>query len=263
MEHIREAIERARNRGRTEPRIPPGSYEANGHEAERGLYTLLDPARLEANRIVAHDDSDPRSKNFHMLRTQVIQAMDAKEWQFLAVISPTARCGRTTTAINLGLSVARQPDRSVLLVDLDLSRTKIATLLGLQCDRGLAGTLAGRTTLAKSVVPLAIGQYRLLVLPSEAATPNSSEWLASRAMSSVLLELRTFYRSSIVIFDLPPLLRSDDAISILPHMDCVLLVTAAGLSTLSELRDCDRYLRESEVVRIVLNRAPRAGIRGR
>src|SRR5215475_10277041 len=104
MEHIRQAIERARNGGGTEhQRIPPGPSDTNGHEPEPGRCTLLDPARLEANRIVAHDDSDPRSKNFHMLRTQVTQAMDAGAWQFLAVVSPTARCGRTATAINLGL----------------------------------------------------------------------------------------------------------------------------------------------------------------
>jgi protein-tyrosine kinase len=58
-----------------------------------------------------------------------------------------------------------------------------------------------------------------------------------------------------VIFDLPPILRSDDAISVLPRMDCALFVTAVGVSTLSEIRICGEYLRSTEVVRIVVNKA--------
>ena len=54
----------------------------------------------------------PRSKAFDMLRTQVLQAMDQHQWQLLAITSPTPGCGKTLTAINLALSIARQADRS-------------------------------------------------------------------------------------------------------------------------------------------------------
>src|SRR5262245_20538829 len=43
----------------------------------------LDWSHLEQHRIVAHNVADPRSKVFDMLRTQVLQAMDQKNWQFL------------------------------------------------------------------------------------------------------------------------------------------------------------------------------------
>ena len=68
---------------------------------------------------MSHDIVDARSKSFDMLRTQVLQSMDLKSWQLLAVTSPTAACGKTTISVNLALSIARQPHRSVLLVDMD------------------------------------------------------------------------------------------------------------------------------------------------
>ena len=67
---------------------------------------------------------------YDMLRTQVLQEMDKKSWQFLAVTSPTAACGKTVTACNLAMSIARLPERSVLLVDLDLRKPMVAEYLG-------------------------------------------------------------------------------------------------------------------------------------
>ncbi|HVX30680.1 MAG TPA: hypothetical protein VHA53_09395, partial [Nitrolancea sp.] len=85
---------------------------------------------------------------------------------------------------------------------------------------------------------------------------NSSEWLTSRPMSNLLDQIRKDCRSSIVIFDLPPILPSDDVISVLPFMDGVLFVTAIGTSTLSEIKECNKHLESADVIRIVVNKAP-------
>ena len=90
----------------------------------------LSADHLEANRIVAHGTSSQNGRYYDMLRTQVLQEMDKKSWQFLAVTSPTAGCGKTVTACNLALSIARLPERSVLLVDLDLRRPTVGKLSG-------------------------------------------------------------------------------------------------------------------------------------
>src|SRR5262249_37765589 len=85
----------------------------------------LDWQHLETRRVIAHNPADPRAKSYDMLRTQVLQSMNQKNWQFLAVTSPTAGCGKTVTAINLALSIARQPERSALLVDLDFQKPQV------------------------------------------------------------------------------------------------------------------------------------------
>ncbi len=216
----------------------------------------LDPAALEARRIVAHDVSDPRSKAFDMLRTQVLQSMDAKEWQILAITSPTPGCGKTLTAINLALSIARQPERSVLLIDLDLRKPQIARRLGIACDTGVLDVLDGQTDLNRALVNARIGRYRLSVLPAEAATFDSSEWMTSRAMDSVIEEVRRDFRGSLVILDLPPMLAGDDVIALLPRIDCVMLVTAVGISSVAEVEECNKFLRSANLVRMVVNKVP-------
>jgi Mrp family chromosome partitioning ATPase len=190
-----------------------------------------------------------------MLRTQVLQAMDQKNWQFLAVTSPTAGCGKTVTAINLALSIARQPERSALLIDLDLQRPAVAKYLGIKCRHGMQGILEGRTTVADAMIRAHVDSCELMVLPAEASTVHSSELIASRTMNSLLQDVRRDFGSRTVILDLPPVLSSDEVIAILPKIDCVLLVTAVGISTLHEIKECNRHLQSAEVVRLVLNKA--------
>ena len=162
-------------------------------------------------RIVSHNKDDLRSRSFDMLRTQVLQSMDNAGWQVLAVTSPTAGCGKTVTACNLALSIARLPERSVLLVDLDMRKPKVADYLGIKRDFGLLSVLHGRQNLLDTIVQVGIEREQFLVLPGE-HTPESSEWMASPAMATLLQTLKREYRSRIVILDLPPILAGDDVL---------------------------------------------------
>jgi len=228
----------------------------SGGSSSQDAKIVLDNRHLEASRIISHDISDPRSKSYDILRTQVLQSMDLNKWQFLAVTSPTASCGKSVTACNLAVSIARQADRSVLLVDLDLRRPEVASALGLKCDKGVLGVLEGRIALADAVIEAYANNYGLMVLPVEVPTSASSEWMTSRNMSKMLLDIKKDYQSYTVIFDMPPMLTSDDVIAILPKMDCVVLVAGVGTTTVSEIEECNGHLHSSELIRLVLNKAP-------
>lgn len=221
----------------------------------------LDRATMAAQRIVSADASDPRSKSFDMLRTQVVQAMAKNDWQTLAITSPTPGCGKTLTAINLALSIARHPERSVVLVDLDLQKPQIARRLGIKSDAGVLGVLEGRLTVQEAVVRVRADRYDMLVLPAEVPTAESSEWMASLAMADMLQAFRDAYPDRTIILDLPPMLVSDDVIAVLPRIDCALLVSAVGTSTLAEIEECTRYLKQTNVVRMVVNKVPEAAMR--
>lgn len=266
MEEIREALERAkasdplaieqrdaRARRRIESRpVRLPTIDAPIQEFE------INTTHLQSKRIIAHDHTEPQSTSFDMLRTQVLQSMDQKDWKILGITSPTPGCGKTVTAINLALSVARQPERSVLLVDLDLRKPQIASCLGLKPDAGVIGVLDGRTTLANSIISARVGGYHLAVLPTEAPTSGSSDRMASRAMTDMLEQIKRDYHSQIVILDLPPVLASDDVLAILPLLDCMLLVAAVGTSTVAQIKESNKHLQASEIVRLVLNKAPAA-----
>ena len=262
MENIRQAIERAKERPEQRSRI---GFEIPRQQLSHGFgkeptEVELDSAHLQSQRMVAHDGKDTCSRPFDMLRTEVLRSMDLKGWRTLAVTSPTPGCGKSLTAINLALSMARQPERQVLLVDLDLRKPQVAGYLGLKCLHGLLGVLEGSATLADTIVRARIGNSRLEVLPT-APTSNASDLIGSSAMAALLDDVSGHGQSRIVIFDLPPLLTGHDVISILPHVDCALLVAAVGTSTVAEIKECNKYLHATEVVRFVLNKVPQASTR--
>lgn len=213
----------------------------------------LNTAHLESMRIVSHSKEDLWARSFDMLRTQVLQAMDDAGWQILAVTSPTGGCGKTVTACNLALSIARLSERSVLLVDLDLRKPKVASYLGINRNFGVLSVLQGRRNLAEATVQATIGGEKILVLPGE-ATQDAAEWMASPTMSTLLQTIKREFRSKIVILDLPPILAGDDALALLPQLQCALMVAEAGSTSLSEIKECSRHLKTTPIVRVVLNK---------
>jgi len=242
----------------TTSRAPAPNSEPISSQASSALRyneTALNWTHLEQHGIVGHNVADPRSKVFDVLRTQVLQAMDQKDWQFLAVTSPTEGCGKTVTAINLALSIARQPGRSAVLVDMDLPRPAVADYLGIKCRQGVQSLLEGRATLADAIIRANVQSCELLILPTEAPTVRSSELIGSRNMDTLLQDIKRNFRSHTVIFDMPPLLQGDEVLATLPRIDAVLLVTAVGVSTLHEIKECNKHLQATEVLRVVLNKS--------
>ena len=259
MENIVQAVERAK--------VSQISSEIDGSRRRVDFNANSDPsgqqtedttvhsAYLLSKRIVTHEGVDQRSRPYDVLRTQVLRSMGLKGWTVLGVTSPTPGCGKTVTAINLALSIARQPDRAVVLVDLDLQKPQIASCLGLRSAAGgVLDLLAGRETLRRVAISVHVGNLRIVVLPTQASR-GSSELMGSREMRAMLQDIRQTYRSHVIIVDLPPILSGDDVIAILPQIDCVLFVAAVGLSKASEVEECNRHLQSSHLVRVVVNKA--------
>ena len=229
--------------------MPAKAVPGYGSEA-----TELNRKSLQAKRIVAYDGADRRSRPYDMLRTQVLQTMDANRWKVLAVTSPTPKCGKTVTAINLAFSITRQPDRSVVLLDLDLQWPRISGYFGLvpQND-GVLGIVEGRASPVNVAVTVRAKDQQMVVFPT-AATRQSAELMCSGAMTGLLEDLKASFQT--VILDLPPILSSDDVIALLPQVDCVLLVAAVGVTKASEIEECIKFLPPGRLTRVVLNKVP-------
>lgn len=261
MENIRQAVERAKARldrqdgpSHKTPSDPVKHRFAPGQQ-EAAPELQLDAVYLQSHRIIAYDGKDPRSRPFDLLRTEILSSMDLKGWKVLAVTSPTSGCGKTLVAVNLALSMARQSECQVCLVDLDLRRPQVATTLGLGSRQGVLDVLEGRAVVDGASVMAKVGTSRLEVMPTMPSS-DPSDLVDSPAMKTFLQDLTGHRRSRIVILDLPPLLGGHDVLSILPQVDCVLLVAAVGTSKLAEIEDCYKYLQTTDVVRFVLNKVP-------
>jgi len=213
----------------------------------------LQAAHLEKHRIVAFDKNHAMSMSFDLLRTLVLQKMEEKGWRTLAVTSPSPAAGKTVVAINLAMSIAQQTNKTAMLVDFDLRRPKVGYYLGIPMQKSLNNLLDGTATLPEVLVNP--DMPRLVVLATKTPVSKSTETLSSKKITELVNELRERYESRIVIFDLPPVLATDDAIALLPKIDCVLLVVANGMSTKEEIENSIRLIPAEILLGTVFNKA--------
>lgn len=261
MEQIRHVIETARQNvhGQGGPdQLTAIADGAPAHEAGDFSYgqtriVRLDPKHLDRHRIVAFNKSNPLSVSFDMLRTQVLNRMEAEGWRTLAVTSPTPGCGKTIVAINLAMSIAHHTGKTAMLADFDLRKPAIAKSLGLPPGKSLNDVLDGGATLAEALVNP--GLHKLVVLPTSKPVPKSAEMLSSRKVESLIQDMRNRYEERIVIFDLPPLLVADDALTVLPRVDCALMVVGNGMVSRAEMEESLHHLHATNLVGTVLNKA--------
>jgi protein-tyrosine kinase len=266
MDRIRKALDRARlERGQPDdtgsPRRlePPADAAVARIPAASIVYTrtrVFKPQSgiLERNRIIDPGSADPSAAAYRMLRTQVLQRMDANGWRSLAIFSPGSEDGKTTTAINLALSLAGGWLHTVLLVDFDFKQPRIASRLGLAPEFGVDDALAGRAALEDCLYH-PDGYGRLVILPARAALENSSETVCGPRGRELVAEIRGRYADRIVVFDLPPVLNADDALSFAPLAECGLVVAAEGRTRRIDLVRTIELLAKTPLVGTVLNRA--------
>ena len=265
MEKIKEALAKARlqNAGQQvtiKPLAPQSQISNVSTDTDLGKINYidtpvirLDQAHLEKHRIVSHAKHDANSGVFDSLRTQVLQKMEENNWRTLAIVSPTPESGKTLVSINLAISIAHQPNKTAILVDFDLRRPKVATYLGIHSDKSMNDYLSNQANVNQIMFNPSIP--RLVVIPTMRPVSKSAEILSSSKVVSLIQELRERYDSRIIIFDLPPILNSDDAMVVLPQVDCVLLVVANGMSKESEIEETLHHLPSEKLLGVVLNRA--------
>jgi protein-tyrosine kinase len=273
MEKIKEALEKAKRQQSGAPTQTKtmGQVPTTGNmtvedgedigdiQYQKTVVVELDQAHLENKRIVALNKHDPNSWIFDSLRTQVLQRMEENNWRSIAIISPTPESGKTFVSINLAISIAQQPTKTALLVDFDLRRPRVANYLGLKVGKSINDLLDGNASLEEIMGNPGIP--RLTIMPTKNPASKASETLSSKHVQRMVSELRERYDSRIVMFDLPPVLTADDAMVMLPQVDCVLLVVANGMNTKAELDETMRLLSKSNIVGVVANKAdiePRA-----
>jgi capsular exopolysaccharide synthesis family protein len=260
MERIKQAIEKAKQQGGMEaivqqsvavPPVPTSQISEISYKQTRVIE--LNQRHLEKHRIVALNKSDLNSVSFDLLRTQVLQKMEEHGWRTLAIVSPVPECGKTVVAINLAMSIAHHTNKTAMLVDFDLRKPKIAEYLGLPAGKSLNDVLEGDANINEALVNPGIP--KLVIVPAARPIRNSAEVLTSGKVKQMVQDLRDRYKERIVIFDLPPLLNVDDAISLLPQIDCVLMVVGNGMVTKHEVEESLHHLHATNLLGVILNKA--------
>lgn len=237
---------------------PPTRRRAKAPPPENIQYTEtqqveLDDTILEKNRVIAGRNEDERVEAYRQLRTRVLQTFERNSWNTLAITSPQENAGKTLTSVNLAFSLAEEVNQTVLLVDMDLRKPNVHTTLGVELEWGLVDVVEGRAELAQTLFNPC--KPRLVVLPGKPLGRHSSEILTSPKMKNLLQDITTRYDSRLIIFDLPPLLRNDDAMKFVPLADAVLMVVEEGVNTPDEVERCVHLMQNANFIGTILNKA--------
>jgi protein-tyrosine kinase len=266
MDRIQRALDLAKMQVQRAPAAPAPMTEDPRPERvalhrEFGLGTVesvarlpVDWADLKEKRVISATDAHCAGHAYRMLRTQVLQRARTHGLSTLGVVSAINGEGKTLTAVNLALSLAAEPNQTVLLVDLDLRRPAVARTLGLAAPRGLESWF-GADEPTKNVCYCLEGVERLHVLPTLTPMSGSSEVLASIHTRKLFNDLKGRDPGRMLIVDLPPVLLSDDALTVAPLLDAVVLVVNERRTRREDVVRVVDLLGNTRIVGTVLNRS--------
>lgn len=172
----------------------------------------------------------------------------------IMVTSALAGEGKTFTSINLALSMARERDHSVLLVDADVAKPHISHMFGAENEPGLLDVLEDSERDLRSVI-LPTDEPGLSMLPAGKPRANASELLASDAMEGVVAALSSSTTRRIVILDSPPLLQTSEAKVLARLSGQIAMVVRAEHTHRDIVESALATLSEEQAVNLILNQA--------
>jgi len=274
MEKLQVAIEQARLRregvrgkdGPQTPKTPTGGSQGGPAPRKRPGPRLLPDGLMErwtalpeitlpntpgdARRLVAQAPG-PHASHYDVLRTKLLIELRKNGWRRVAITSPTGNCGKSTTACNLALSIARQGDLRTSLFDLDLRRPAVAHLMGSDPRRDISEFLSGEISYGEQAVRVGPNLAVSMALHHQV---DPTQLLAGERAAELIDEVEKEYAPDVMIFDLPPLLAADDARAFLRNVDCAILMAQAEVTTAQQIDICEREIAEqTNVLGVVLN----------
>lgn len=204
--------------------------------------------------IVQTNPRSHRAEAFRRLRTNLQFLNIGDRPQSIVVTSALPGEGKSTTTVNLAISLADAGSR-VALIDADLRRPSLAKYMGIEGQVGLTTVLIGRADVADVIQPW--GNGYLHVLPSGQIPPNPSELLGSHAMAALLERLTNEY--DVVLVDTAPLLPVTDAAILAKLTGGALVVVGADKLHEHQLAEAIGALKtvDARILGVVLNRLAR------
>jgi succinoglycan biosynthesis transport protein ExoP len=191
--------------------------------------------RKEAFLVSTVQWRSPASEAYRILRTNVLSAASALGVKSIVITSAYSGEGKSATAANLGVVLARA-GKHVTLVSADLRRPRLHEFFNRDEHKGLIDVLAGQMTLDRALQEVILPTHgfdtssaSLRLLPSGSVADDPGELLTSTTMARILAELEKL--SDIVLIDVPPVLPVTDALVVAEVTKHVLLVIGPKGST--------------------------------
>jgi capsular exopolysaccharide synthesis family protein len=227
------------------------------------------PRRLRGKNRLAMlaEPHGVQAEAFRMLRTNLDFVNLDRGVRTIMITSAVQSEGKSTTAANLAVALART-GRRVILVDLDLRRPFLDRFFRLGGRPGITDVALGHAELDEAIASVAVSEASqvekgaavggrngaaaiegtLEILPSGPLPPNPGEFVGSQTLSELVDELRQ--RADIVIVDAPPLLHVGDALTLSAKVDALLLVARLNVLRRPMLGEVQRVLETSPAAKL-------------
>jgi len=255
----------------------PGHAHGNGSDFDRSRVAIqADPSKsapfatkrvdLDLNAIAASGLLVPSqtrtllANEFRVVKRPLIANAMGKgispihNGNLIMVTSALPGEGKSFTAINLAISIAMEMDNTVMLVDADVARPSVLSMLGIPAAEGLLDVVTANS-LDISGVLLRTNIEKLSILPSGTQHPRATELLASDAMIRLLDDMAKRYPDRIIIFDSPPLLATTEARALATHMGQIVVVVQAGETGQGAVKEALATIESCPLKMMLLNQA--------
>jgi capsular exopolysaccharide synthesis family protein len=202
--------------------------------------------------FISHaSSSNPLSEAYTSIRTFLLFSTAGKPPKVMMVTSPRRNEGKTTTAINMSISLAKSSSK-VLLIDTDMRKPRIHKIFKLSNKIGLSSFLTGNTEFGDGLarhtnVP------NLDILTSGPFTPNPAELLSSYRLRDLIDGFYPLY--DFIIFDTPPIIGLADSVITSTQTDGVILVVRSGQTPKETVIHAKKILESvnSKLLGVILN----------
>ncbi|MGD8837622.1 MAG: polysaccharide biosynthesis tyrosine autokinase [Desulfobacteraceae bacterium] len=220
----------------------------------------LDPNVLRKNKLFSLFKNNKMTDYFDIAKGQLLKKLDQLNGNCIIVTSVHPGEGKTFTSINLAISIAREHDRTVLIVDTDLRnpwrnhRDFAHDFFSLKPEKGLVDYLENDAELGDII--LNPGINKLTIIPAGRRAFNSAELLSSPRMEYLVNELKTHYGNErIILFDCPASLACVDPIVFAQFIDGILFVVESDRTTNEELKKAMDLFKGNPILGVIFNKS--------
>lgn len=206
---------------------------------KRSLMTYTHPESIQADQ-------------YRQIRAYLQVSNKSDRMKKLLISSPSHGEGKTTTSVNLAISLAHKGDK-VLLIDAQMKRPMIHHTFNIKDVPGLTNVLAGQIPIEEAIHKTEIGRLEVLVCGSY--LPQTTELLVSEHMSSLLEKVEEKY--DVIILDVPSVLESSSTLALSNMCDGIILVIRDGKTKIDAANAAKQQLEQAEanMIGVVLNKA--------
>jgi exopolysaccharide/PEP-CTERM locus tyrosine autokinase len=261
MSRIDDAIEKARQLRQGEALRSPVREAAAGTNPRKPQPPAQKLEVTNPTLVAANNYNYAAAEEYRKLKFKLDLIAEKQGYPYTVMVtSAVGGDGKSTTAINLAITLAGEFGRTVVLIDADLRKPTVSSYLGIEPELGLAHCLTENLPVSKALINTGVGN--LLLLPAGKQITKPESLFGTERITRVLDQIRDRFPDCYIVIDISPVLPFNEARVTAKLSDGVLFVVKEGGAALQHIRDALDTLKEENVIGTVYNKATKTSLTG-